>query len=114
MKFWWSFDGGKGPSNFKQITKTELKIVIGEYCNILNQYTSFDRPLSNNFHLYIKRKINEKPLDVTLAKLSSYAIEAARKTYGNVAFTGDVVDILIERLKSIDLQESIRNIDPYA
>ena len=97
MKFYWSWDGGRGPSEFKKANKAELQLVIDEYCDILGRYQSFNRPLPNNFHLYIKNKINEKPLDVTLTKLSECAFEAAKKYDSNIALTKDVLDILIKK-----------------
>ena len=99
MRFYWSWDGGKGPSEFKQANKTELQDIVNQFCDILERYQSFRAPLPNYLHLYIKRKVDEKPLDVTLNMLRECTLEAAKKYENCIAMTSDVLNILIKKMQ---------------
>jgi len=99
MKFYWSWDGGKGPSEFKQTNKTELQDIINQFCRMLERYQSFRSALPDHLHLYLKRKINETPLDVTLTVLSECALKASEKHEYCIALTNDILSILIEKMQ---------------
>ena len=99
MKFYWSWDGGKGPSEFKQASKAELQNIVNQFCEMLERYQSFRSSLPNHLHLYIKRKISETPLDVTLPVLSECALKASEKHECCIALTSDILSILIEKMQ---------------